>query len=145
MSPAPKTGKYIKLLLYLVVVVLSAASKKVVASLAEPLTIKVFFTQDLPAPHNNTERYLHDLLEEYALSANHYFNYHFYNVSPGESHLDDQTRRNQELAEAYGLNPVQIQKVEADEVGFQRAYMGLVLINGDHPEIEQQDQCHFKS
>lgn len=156
MSPAPKTGKYIKLLLYLVVVVLiniagltlffridltanrlyslSAASKKVVASLAEPLTIKVFFTQDLPAPHNNTERYLHDLLEEYALSANHYFNYHFYNVSPGESHLDDQTRRNQELAEAYGLNPVQIQKVEADEVGFQRAYMGLVLINGDMVE-----------
>lgn len=152
----PNTGKYIKLLLYLVVIVLiniagltlffradltanrlyslSAASKEVVSTLAEPLTIKVFFTKDLPAPHNNTERYLHDLLEEYALSANRHFNYRFYNVNPDEGSLDDQTQRNQELAQTYGINPVQIQRVEADEIGFQRAYMGLVLIHGDMVE-----------
>ena len=156
MRPIPKTGKYIKFLVYLVVIVLiniagltfffradltsnrlyslSAASKKVVSTLAEPLTIKVFFTKDLPAPHNNTERYLHDLLEEYALSSNRHFNYRFYNVNPDEGSLDDQTRRNQELAQTYGINPVQIQRVEADEVGFQRAYMGLVLIHGDMVE-----------
>lgn len=156
MRTAPKTGKYIKLLLYLVAIVLiniagltlffradltsnrlyslSAASKKVVSTLAEPLTIKVFFTKDLPAPYNNTERYLHDLLEEYALSSNRYFNYRFYNVNPDEGSLDDRTRRNQELAQTYGINPVQIQRVEADEVGFQRAYMGLVLIHGDMVE-----------
>ncbi|MEA3230182.1 MAG: GldG family protein, partial [Thermodesulfobacteriota bacterium] len=156
MRPIPKTGKYIKFLLYLVVIVLiniagltlffradltsnrlyslSDASKKVVSTLAEPLTIKVFFTKDLPAPHNNTERYLHDLLEEYALSSNRYFNYRFYNVNPDEGSLDDQTLRNQELAQTYGINPVQIQRVEADEVGFQRAYMGLVLIHGDMVE-----------
>ncbi len=156
MRTAPKTGKYIKLLLYLVVVVLvnvagltlffradltanhiyslSSASKKVVSSLAEPLTINVFFTKDLPAPHNNTERYLHDLLEEYALTANHYFNYRFYNVSSDEGSIDNQARRNQELAQAYGINPVQIQRVEADEIKFQRAYMGLVLIHGDMVE-----------
>ncbi len=156
MQTAPKTGKYVKLLLYLVVVVLvnvagltlffradltanhiyslSTASKNVVSSLAEPLTIKVFFTKDLPAPHNNTERYLHDLLEEYALTANQYFNYHFYNVSSDEGNVGDQIRRNQELAQAYGINPVQIQRVEADEIKFQRAYMGLVLIHGDMVE-----------
>ncbi len=150
------TGKYIKLLMYIVVVVLinlagltlftrldltknriyslSPASKKVVATLAEPLTIKVFFTKDLPAPHNNTERYLRDLLEEYALTANQYFNYRFYDVNPDEGALDEDTQRNQEQAEGYGINPVQIQRVEADEVGFQRAYMGLVIIHGDMVE-----------
>ena len=60
---------------------ISEASKQVVSTLSEPLTIKVFFSKNLPAPHNNTERYLHDLLEEYAIHANQYFNYRFYDVS----------------------------------------------------------------
>jgi ABC-type uncharacterized transport system involved in gliding motility auxiliary subunit len=113
---------------------LSSASKKVVSTLAEPLTINVFFTKDLPAPHNNTEQYLHDLLEEYALAANRHFNYRFYNVNPEEGSINDPTRKNQELAQTYGINPVQLQRVKADEVGFQRAYMGLVLIHGDMVE-----------
>ena len=49
---------------------LSETSQQVVATLKEPLTIKVFFTRNLPAPHNATERYLHDLLEEYGVYAN---------------------------------------------------------------------------
>ncbi|RTZ95096.1 MAG: ABC transporter permease [Deltaproteobacteria bacterium] len=170
MRTVSKNGKYVKLLLYLIVVVLinvagltlffrldltanhiyslSSASKKVVSSLAEPLTINVFFTKDLPAPHNNTERYLHDLLEEYALAANQYFNYRFYNVSAGEGDIDDQTHQNQALAQAYGINPVQIQRVESDEIKFQRAYMGLVLIHGDMVEridaITSTDGLEYK-
>ena len=60
---------------------LSDASKKVVSTLEEPLTIYVFFTKNLPAPYNSVEKYLHDLLDEYALSGNRYFNYKFYDVS----------------------------------------------------------------
>jgi len=97
MAGKNKTGKYIKFAVYLVVVVLvniagitlffridltankqyslALASKKMASGLSEPLTIKVFFTRDLPAPHNNTERYLHDLLEEYAVYAGKFFNY----------------------------------------------------------------------
>ena len=52
-----------------------------VSTLSEPLTINVFFTRNLPPPHNQTERYLRDLLEEYAIRANKYFNYRFYDVS----------------------------------------------------------------
>jgi ABC-type uncharacterized transport system involved in gliding motility auxiliary subunit len=110
---------------------ISEASQEVVSTLSEPLTIKVFFTKNLPAPHNNTERYLHDLLEEYSVSANQYFNYHFYDVSPEEGDINKQAKENQELAKNYGIHPVQIQVVEKDEVKFQKAYMGLVLIHGD--------------
>ena len=148
-----RSGGYLKFIIYLVVVVLvniagitlfyrmdltankiysiSAASKKVVASLSEPLTINVFFTKDLPPPHNNTERYLHDLLAEYAIYSNQYFNYRFYDVSTEEGETTDRTRENQKLANNYGIHPIQIQAIEKDEVKFQRAYMGLALIHGD--------------
>ena len=56
---------------------LSEVSKQAVSSLAEPLTIKAFFSKDLPPPYNTTERYLRDLLSEYGLHANTNFNYSF--------------------------------------------------------------------
>ena len=110
---------------------LSAVSKSVVSTLSEPLTIKVFFTKDLPAPHNGTERYLRDLLEEYALNGNRFFNYKFFDVSPEGESLDASAAANRKLASDYGVHPVQIQIVENDEVKFKNAYMGLVIIHGD--------------
>ena len=142
-------GRYGKVLLYLIVVVLinlvglnlftrfdltanrvyslSSASKEVVSTLSEPLTFKVFFSANLPAPYNGVERYIHDLLQEYALAGNNYFNYQFYNPA-GE---DETAAINQELARSYGIQPVQIRAIEQDEVKFQKAYMGLVIIHGD--------------
>jgi len=151
-----RSEKYVKLIIYLVVVVLinivgltlffradltannvysiSEASQDVVATLSEPLTINVFFTKNLPAPYNNIERYLHDLLEEYAAHGNRFFNYTFYDVSPEGESIGGDSRDNQALARDYGIHPVQIQHVEQDEVKFKRAYMGLVLIHGDSIE-----------
>ncbi|MFQ5484486.1 MAG: Gldg family protein, partial [Desulfobacterales bacterium] len=146
-------GKHIKLFIYLIIVVLvnvaavtlffrldltanriyslSQASKKVVATLSEPLTINVFFTRNLPPPHNQTERYLHDLLEEYAIHSNRFFNYRFYDVSPEGDTGELGAMENQKLAKSYGIYPVQIQAVEQDEVKFKKAYLGMVLIHGD--------------
>ncbi len=153
MAVKKKSENYVKFFSYLVVIVLinvagitfffrvdltrnkiysiSEASQKVVSTLSEPLTINVFFTKKLPAPHNNTERYLRDLLQEYSVYANQNFNYHFYDVSPEEGDISQQAKENQELAKNYGIYPVQIQVIEKDEVKFQKAYMGLVLIHGD--------------
>ncbi|MBW2107257.1 MAG: Gldg family protein [Deltaproteobacteria bacterium] len=153
MAVTEKSGRYIKFCIYMLIVVLinvagitlffrldltanrvysiSNASKEVVSTLSEPLTIDVFFTKNLPAPHNGTEQYLHDLLDEYAIYANENFNYRFYDVSAEEGDISAAARENQELARNYGINPVQIQVIEKDEVKFQKAYMGLVLIHGD--------------
>ncbi len=153
MSSGKRSGPYFKFIIYLVIVVLvnvagitlsfradltankiysiSDASKKVAATLSEPLTIKVFFTKDLPAPYNNTERYLHDLFEEYAIYGNKFFNYRFYDVSAEEGELTEKAQENQKIANNYGIHPIQIQVVDNDEVKFQKAYMGLVLIHGD--------------
>jgi len=164
------SSKYTKFITYAVVVVLlnaagltlfkrmdltadklysiSDASKTVVSTLNEPLTINVFFTKNLPAPHNSTERYLHDLLSEYAASANQNFNYRFYDVSPDQGDLSNETAENQTLATSFGIRPIQIQAIEKDEVKFQKAYMGLVLIHGDQveriPTITTTDGLEYK-
>jgi ABC-type uncharacterized transport system involved in gliding motility auxiliary subunit len=163
------TQRYAKLLVYLVVVVLvnvaavtlffrldltrhriyslSELSREVVATLQEPLTVNVFFTRDLPAPYNTIERYLRDLLAEYAVHANRRFNYSFHVVDP-EGPQAGQAAENQRLAENYGIDPVQIQVVEEDEVKFKKAYMGLVLIHGDVveriPAITNTDGLEYR-
>ncbi|HDZ26225.1 MAG TPA: hypothetical protein ENH65_06900 [Candidatus Aminicenantes bacterium] len=63
---------------------LSDASKNAVATLQEPLTIKVFFSQNMPAPYNNIEQQVRDLLEEYAHWGNEFFNYSFYSMGTEE-------------------------------------------------------------
>lgn len=124
---------------------LSRASKKTIAGLAEPLTIKVFFTTNLPAPYNTIERHLRDLLSEYSVAGNRFFNYEIYNVSNVE---DQATKKNRELALSYGIHPVQVQVVEQDQVKFQQALMGMVLIHGDMvetiPEITSTDGIEYK-
>ena len=145
--------KYFKFILYLVVIglinivgitlffradltsdkiySLSQASRDVVETLSEPLSIKVFFSKDLPAPHNNTERYLRDLLEEYSAKGKKYFNYTFYNVTQEEGALAQKSDANRDMAKDYGIQPVQIRIMENDEVKFKNAYMGLVILHGD--------------
>jgi len=110
---------------------LSPASNDVVATLSEPLSIKVFFSKNLPAPHNNTERYLRDLLEEYSARGGKYFNYTFYNVTLEEGALAGKADENRNVAKDYGIQPVQIRVMENDELKFKNAYMGLVIIHGD--------------
>lgn len=148
-----KTEKYIKFLTYFVVVILvnvagaslffridltqsrmysiSEISAETVSSLTEPMTIHVFFTNDLPAPHNTTKRHLQDLLKEYEITANKkYFHYAFHDIS-GATQEDATSKKNKEMAESYGISPVQIRIVEKDEMKFKNAYMGLVIIHGD--------------
>jgi ABC-type uncharacterized transport system involved in gliding motility auxiliary subunit len=145
--------KYYKFILYLVILVLinlvgvtlffrldltsndlyslSRASKEVVSTLKEPLTINVFFSQNLPAPYNNIERYLHDLLEEYEIYSNDYLSYRFYNVTAQEGDLSEEAEENRKMAQSYGIQPVNVQSIEQDQAKLQRAYMGIALVHGD--------------
>ncbi len=110
---------------------LSKISKESVKQLVEPMTVKVFFSKNLPAPYNGIEQYLKDLLEEYSIYGGKKFNYQFYDLSSKEGAATEKLKENEELAQSYGISPIQIQVVEHDEVKFQKAYMGLVIICGD--------------
>ena len=113
---------------------LSKVSKQVVSTLQEPLTVNVFFTKNLPAPYNTVERYLSDLLNEYAIHGGRNFNYRFYDVTPEDEGGNEESVENRKMAQDYGLSPVQIQAIEKDEMKFRKAYMGLAIVHGDMME-----------
>ncbi len=110
---------------------LSRISKKAVRELAEPLTIRVFFSKNLPPPHSDTERYLKDLLSEYAIAGNRNFNYEFYDCTESKADTSEKIKKNIKTAQDFGIQPVQIQSVEKDEVKFIKAYLGIVVQKGD--------------
>ncbi|MGV7930327.1 MAG: GldG family protein [Spirochaetota bacterium] len=99
---------------------LSDVSRKIVSSLEEPLTIKVFFSNDLPAPYNAVSRYLSDLLEEYSQRGNRNFRYEFVDVE-----------KNKDAAADFGVHPVQIREIKNDRVSARNAYMGIAVVHGD--------------
>ena len=105
---------------------LSDASRRAVSTLDKPLAVKVFFTSNLNAPYNNVEQYLKDILAEYKGAANKYFSCEFFDMENAE---------NQKLAREYGINQVQIQEVNNNEIGFKAAYMGAAFIYGDSIEV----------
>ncbi len=104
---------------------ISKSSKQIVNTLEEPLSIKVFFDDNLPAPYNNYSQYIKDLLEEYKGAAGKNFSV---------SYMDMKKEDNMNLASDFGLRQIQIQEVKNNEVGFKQVYMGLVFSYGDAVE-----------
>ena len=105
---------------------LSQSSKELVRNLEEPLSVKVFFSENLPSPYNTVEQYLKDILVEYKGSANKNFSYEFFDMSKPE---------NEELASSYRIRQKQIQEVKDNEVGFKNVFMGLALVYADSIEV----------
>lgn len=105
---------------------LSEVSKELVKNLEEPLTIKVFLSENLPVPYNTLERDLRDILIEYDMAANRHFNYTL-DLIKKDGPIDSDPA-------TYNIHPVQIQNIEQDEMKVVSAYIGMVLIHGDMVE-----------
>ena len=116
---------------------LSPVSKDIVQTLAEPLTVRAFFTQNLPAPYNNVEPKLRDLLDEYAIENRDFFDYTFHTISSDESVSEARRSKFEDLAYQHRIFPVQIRVVEQDEVKAISAYMGVAFSHGDAIETIQ--------
>ena len=107
---------------------LSPASRQLVRTIRQPLSVKVFFSRNLPSPYNTVEQYVQDLLIEYKGAANKNFSYTFFDMDK---------QKNQDLAAEYGLQQTQIQELKSNEVGFKQAWMGLAVVYTD--SIERVD------
>jgi gliding-associated putative ABC transporter substrate-binding component GldG len=105
---------------------LSEASKNLVRSLDDKVTIKAYFTEDLPAPYNNNRRATLDILNEYRAYAGGNLQFEFINP---EGEKAEQEAREQ------GIPPVEVQVVEQDKFQVKRAYLGLVFLYEDRKEI----------
>ncbi len=97
---------------------LASGSRRAVSELDETLTVTAYFSADLPAPFNATERYVRDILDEYQSASSGHMRVRF--VSPDE---DDE----REEAERMGVQLVQHQHIENDAVSVVEGYRGVVF------------------
>ena len=105
---------------------LAQASRTAVTELPDRLTVKAYFSKDLPAPYSSNARYLKDQLEEYRAHSNG--NFHFEFVDPAEeSELESE-------AQSFKIAPVQVQVLESDKMELRKVYMGLAFLYGDKRE-----------
>ena len=105
---------------------LSNSSKQTIQKIDDPLTIDLYFSDDLPGQLQNNKRYVQDLLEEYAAYSN---NINFYFVP------DDENFSTQALGD--GIQSQDIQVIENDEISFKTIFMGMKIRFGGKSETIQ--------
>ncbi|GAB4282237.1 MAG: Gldg family protein [Marinilabiliales bacterium] len=106
---------------------LSEATKNILKNLQQPVTVKVYFSEDLPPDIANTRRDFQDLLIEYANRAKGNILYEF--INPNEN---EETERE---AMKDGIQPVLINVREKDQLKQQKAYLGAVVQIGNKKEV----------
>ncbi len=104
---------------------LSDASVKLAKNLDDVVTVKGYFSEDLPAPYNNVRRSVLDLLNEYRAYAGKNLQIEFLDPSDPETASE---------AQAEGIPPLEAQVVEKDKLEVKKVYMGLVFRYEDKKE-----------
>ncbi|MBK8503617.1 MAG: GldG family protein [Saprospiraceae bacterium] len=106
---------------------LSKASKDILRNLEDPVTVKAYFSEDLPANVAKTKRDFQDMLIEYANLSKGNVDYEF--VNPNDDPAVEQE------AMQSGISPVMINVREKDQVKQQKAFMGAVIKLGDQQDV----------
>lgn len=105
---------------------LSDASKQEMGNLDDRVTIRAYFTEDLPSPYNMNRRALLDELNEYKAYSKGNLQFEF---------IDPTGEKGEQEAQQQGIQPVQVQVVKEDKFEVKRAYMGLVILYEDKKEV----------
>jgi gliding-associated putative ABC transporter substrate-binding component GldG len=105
---------------------LSKATKDILKDLKEPVTVKAYFSEDLPPQLQQTRRDFQDMLVEYGKISGGQVLYEFINPK-----VDEQSESE---AMQNGIQPVVINVREKDQMKQQKAYLGAVLNIGNKSE-----------
>lgn len=106
---------------------LSKPTKDILSSLKEPVTVKAYFSENLPPDVAKTKRDFKELLVEYANRSKSKFVYTFINPNEKESIEQEATQA--------GVQPVMINVRDKDQMKQQKAYMGAVVQMGEKSEV----------
>ncbi|MFC2087132.1 GldG family protein [Bacteroidota bacterium] len=109
---------------------LSDATKDILRELEEPVTVKAYFSKDLPPDIAKTRRDFKEMLIEYSNRSRGNLVYEFINPNEDEEKGQDALRN--------GVQPVLINVRDKDQMKQQRAFLGAVVQKG-----EQQDVIPF--
>jgi gliding-associated putative ABC transporter substrate-binding component GldG len=107
---------------------LSKGSLRVTEGLKDRLTVKAYFTKNLPPPFNTTEQYVRDLLEEYQARSKGKMTVEF---------IDPSTETLAEEARQAGVREVTHQVIEKDQASEKKGFRGIqFLYMGDSKVID---------
>ncbi len=104
---------------------LSDASRNLVGSLDDRVSVKAYFTEDLPAPYNSYRRTVLDMLNEYKAYSKGNLTFEF--ISP-------QGEKGEQDAQQQGIPPAQVNVFKEDKLEVVRAYFGLIFLYEDRKE-----------
>ncbi len=106
---------------------LSNATKNLLKNLNEPVTIKAYFSKDLPPNVASVRRNFKDMLIEYASRSKGKLIYEIVDPNKDES-IEKEAMQD-------GIQPVLINVREKDQMKQQKAYLGAVIKMGDRKEV----------
>ncbi|RYF05303.1 MAG: ABC transporter permease, partial [Deltaproteobacteria bacterium] len=122
---------------------LSDATLKALGGLRDPLTIRAYFSGDLPPPHATQARFVKDLLEEYYQHGHGKVAFEFIDPVADESSAEKEKKKDikqdifgRQIREAtamerelqtLGIPAVQVRVNQDDKLEVKRAYMGIVV------------------
>lgn len=107
---------------------ISDVTRDILADIDEPITVKVYFSENFPRQLISVKQYVLDMLNEYRAYAGSALEYEFIPVSGDDQELEQE-------AMSYGVQPVQANITESDEIKVQRIYLGIVFLYGDQKEV----------
>jgi gliding-associated putative ABC transporter substrate-binding component GldG len=106
---------------------LSQASKELAVQINDPISVKAYFSADLPPQLAMTQQEFKNFLDEFRVWSGGNLEYEF--VNPNES---EQTEQQAQQAQ---IQPLLIDVRERDQVSQKRAYLGAVFKFGDKTEV----------
>ena len=130
---------------------LSSATIDTLAALQDPVTIRAYFSAEMPPPYSSISRYVKDLLDEYYAHGRGNLRYEFIDPTSVESDTDkqkkkelkqdvfgrvvrEQTSVEKELTQL-GVQPLVVRVNQADKVEQKMVYMGIALTYRDRKEV----------
>lgn len=106
---------------------LNKATRDILRNLTEPVTVKAYYSENLPPDVAKGKKDIKELLIEYNNLSKGNLVYEF--INPNENEKTEQD------AMQAGVQPVMINVREKDQVKQQKAYMGLVVSIGENKEV----------
>ncbi len=106
---------------------LSEATRDILKNLEEPVTVKAYFSEDLPPNVIKARQDFQEMLIEYASLSNGMLLYEF--INPNENEANEQD------ALSHGIQPVLINVREKDQVKQQKAFLGATVALDDRSDV----------
>ena len=105
---------------------LSEATRNILKDLPEPVTVKAYFSENLPPHIVQTKKDFKEMLVEYASLSGGMLVYEF--IDPGKEETTEQE------ALQNGIQPLMINVREKDQIKQQKAFMGALIELGEQKE-----------